>query len=656
MFTKLLIANRGEIAVRIIRACKEMGIRTVAVYSKADAESIHVALADEAICIGEAAAKDSYLNQERIISAAIASKAQAIHPGYGFLAENASFAKLCKKYGIAFVGPSGELIDRMGDKDAARRLMKASGVPIIPGSGILENVDEAKKAAKEIGYPVMLKASAGGGGKGMRVSLSEDDFCEQFSIAQRESVGAFGDNTMYLERCVLNPRHVEVQVLADDFGNNIALCERDCSVQRRHQKLIEEAPSPALTEDLRRAMGVAAIKAVRATNYKNAGTIEFLLDERGSFYFMEMNTRVQVEHPVTEQITGTDIIKEQLRIASGEPMSCADRAPFSPAGHAMEFRINAEDPQHGFRPCPGTITKFEAPAGPGVRIDTGVEQGDTISPKFDSMMGKVIVTAQNRLDAVARVRRVLDELVIEGVPTPIPLFKEIFRNDDFTAEHGHPFAVSTKWLERTYLNRTPASAASGQPASLAAAPGAAAPAAPDKSKSETFVIEMNNRRVKLTVPLDIVENITGSARARGAKRPTQPLRGAGLHNVASSAAAANDGAKSGVIASPMQAVVTRINVSEGQQVAKGDLLVVLESMKMENYVYAPAAGEVKKIFVGPADGVEAGDTLVTLDVNAGKAKAAAAAPGSLPQAAASTAPSSEGADKATDAKKEGGND
>ena len=291
-----------------------------------------------------------------------------------------------------------------------------------------------------------------------------------------------------------------------------------------------------------------------------------------------------------------------------------------------------------------------------MRLDTGVEQGDTISPKFDSMMGKVIVTAQNRLDAVARVRRVLDELVIEGVPTPIPLFKEIFRNDDFTAEHGHPFAVSTKWLERTYLNRTPASAASGQPASLAAAPGAAAPAAPDKSKSETFVIEMNNRRVKLTVPLDIVENITGSARARGAKRPTQPLRGAGLHNVASSAAAANDGAKSGVIASPMQAVVTRINVSEGQQVAKGDLLVVLESMKMENYVYAPAAGEVKKIFVGPADGVEAGDTLVTLDVNAGKAKAAAAAPGSLPQAAASTAPSSEGADKATDAKKEGGND
>ena len=415
---------------------------------------------------------------------------------------------------------------------------------------------------------------------------------------------------------------------------------------------MEEAPAPFLSEEIVSTLEEYSRRLFTTVGYVGLGTCEFMVTPNGKVYFLEVNPRLQVEHTVSEEVSGLDLVREQLNIAAGGELT---RAP-EPRGHSFELRITSEDPATNLTPGSGTLEKIQWPAGPGVRIDTGVEQGDTISPKFDSMMGKVIVTAQNRLDAVARVRRVLDELVIEGVPTPIPLFKEIFRNDDFTAEHGHPFAVSTKWLERTYLNRTPASAASGQPASLATAPGAAAPAAPDKSKSETFVIEMNNRRVKLTVPLDIVENITGSARARGAKRPTQPLRGAGLHNVASGAATANDGAKSGVIASPMQAVVTRINVSEGQQVAKGDLLVVLESMKMENYVYAPAAGEVKKIFVGPADGVEAGDTLVTLDVNAGKAKAAAAAPGSLPQAAASTAPSSEGADKAADAKKEGGND
>ena len=437
MFTKLLIANRGEIAVRIIRACKEMGIRTVAVYSKADAESIHVALADEAICIGEAAAKDSYLNQERIISAAIASKAQAIHPGYGFLAENASFAKLCKKYGIAFVGPSGELIDRMGDKDAARRLMKASGVPIIPGSGILENVDEAKKAAKEIGYPVMLKASAGGGGKGMREVHDPADLESHYKAARAEAGAAFGNDEVYLEKLVLRPRHVEVQVLADDFGNNVALCERDCSVQRRHQKLIEEAPSPALTDELRRAMGVAAIKAVRAVDYRNAGTIEFLLDTTGKFYFMEMNTRVQVEHPVSEQITGTDIIKEQLRIASGEPMSCADRAPFTPFGHAMEFRINAEDPEHGFRPCPGTITRFEPPAGPGVR-------GSKISPFYDSMVAKLIVYGQDREECLARGRRALDEFVIEGIPTTLPFHRRVLDNQMFCAGEATTDFIETQ--------------------------------------------------------------------------------------------------------------------------------------------------------------------------------------------------------------------
>ena len=356
MFTKLLIANRGEIAVRIIRACKEMGIRTVAVYSKADAESIHVALADEAICIGEAAAKDSYLNQERIISAAIASKAQAIHPGYGFLAENASFAKLCKKYGIAFVGPSGELIDRMGDKDAARRLMKASGVPIIPGSGILENVDEAKKAAKEIGYPVMLKASAGGGGKGIRLVKTEDELEQAFKTASSEAQQAFGDGRMYMEKYIYPAKHIEVQLLCDEQGHVVCLGERECSIQRNNQKLIEESPSPGVTKEKRAELFEAATKAAKAVGYVNAGTVEFLMDRDKNFYFMEMNTRLQVEHPVSELVTGKDIVKWQIRIAAGVELDCT-QADIKVRGAAIECRINAGG-VHAYAVMPGDKTCY----------------------------------------------------------------------------------------------------------------------------------------------------------------------------------------------------------------------------------------------------------------------------------------------------------
>ena len=445
MFTKLLIANRGEIAVRVIRACKEMGIRTVAVFSKADAESIHVALADEAICIGEAAAKDSYLNQERIISAAIASKAQAIHPGYGFLAENADFARACADNDLVFIGPSAECIERMGDKSSARETMKACGVPTVPGSdGCIDTVEEARRFAESVGYPVLIKATAGGGGKGMREVHDPADLESHYKAARAEAGAAFGNDEVYLEKLVLRPRHVEVQVLADDFGNNVALCERDCSVQRRHQKLIEEAPSPALTDELRRAMGVAAIKAVRAVDYRNAGTIEFLLDTTGKFYFMEMNTRVQVEHPVSEQITGTDIIKEQLRIASGEPMRCADRAPFTPFGHAMEFRINAEDPEHGFRPCPGTITRFEPPAGPGVRVEAYVHSGSKISPFYDSMVAKLIVYGQDREECLARGRRALDEFVIEGIPTTLSFHRRVLDNQVFCAGEATTDFIETQ--------------------------------------------------------------------------------------------------------------------------------------------------------------------------------------------------------------------
>ena len=417
MFKKILIANRGEVALRVMRACKELGVKTVAVYSTADEDTYPVRYADEKVCIGPAQANKSYLVMSNIIEAAKITGAEAIHPGYGFLAENADFARACVDNDLVFIGPS---------------------------DGCIDTVEEARAFAEEVGYPVLIKATAGGGGKGMREVHDPADLESHYKAARAEAAAAFGNDGVYLEKLVLRPRHVEVQVLADNHGNNVALCERDCSVQRRHQKLIEEAPSPALTEELRRAMGVAAIKAVRAVDYKNAGTIEFLLDTTGKFYFMEMNTRVQVEHPVSEQITGTDIIKEQLRIASGEPMSCADRAPFTPFGHAMEFRINAEDPEHGFRPCPGTITRFEPPAGPGVRVEAYVHSGSKISPFYDSMVAKLIVYGQDREECLARGRRALDEFVIEGIPTTLSFHRRVLDNQVFCAGEATTDFIETQ--------------------------------------------------------------------------------------------------------------------------------------------------------------------------------------------------------------------
>ena len=432
MFDKVLIANRGEVALRIMRACKELDIKTVAVYSTEDADTYPVRYADEKVCIGPAPANKSYLVMPSIIAAAVNTGCQAIHPGYGFLAENSDFARACADNDLVFIGPSPECIDAMGNKAAARDTMKACGVPTVPGSdGVVETVEEARKFAEEVGYPVLIKASAGGGGKGMREVHDPADLESQFMAAKNEALAAFGNGDVYLEKLVLRPRHVEVQILADKHGNRISLCERDCSLQRRHQKLLEEAPSPALTEEIRRAMGVAAVKAVRATGYENAGTIEFLLDTDGKFYFMEMNTRVQVEHPVSEQITGTDIIKEQLRIASGEPISCIERAPFTPFGHAMEFRINAEDPEHDFRPCPGNITRFEVPGGPGVRVETYIKQGDRISPYYDSMVAKLIVWGIDRDECIARGKRALSEFCIEGIKTTIPFHLEVLEKEAF---------------------------------------------------------------------------------------------------------------------------------------------------------------------------------------------------------------------------------
>ena len=421
MFDKILIANRGEVALRIMRAARELGVKTVAVYSTEDADTLPVRYADEKVCIGPAPAGKSYLVMANIIAAAKNTGAQAIHPGYGFLAENADFARMCVENDIVWIGPAPECIEKMGDKAVARETMASVGVPTVPGSdGTVDTVEEARAFAEAVGYPVLIKASAGGGGKGMREVHDPADLEAQYKAAKTEAGAAFGNDEVYLEKLVLRPRHVEIQVLADDFGNVVSLCERDCSIQRRHQKLLEEAPSPVLDEQTRKEMGIAAEKAVRAVDYRNAGTIEFLLDQDGSFYFMEMNTRVQVEHPVSEQITGVDIIKEQLRIASGEPMSCASRAPFYPNGAAIEFRINAEDPDNDFRPSPGTITRFDLPGGPGVRVETYLEQGAKISPFYDSLVAKLIVWGSNREEALARGRRALSEFKIEGIKTTIP--------------------------------------------------------------------------------------------------------------------------------------------------------------------------------------------------------------------------------------------
>lgn len=434
MLDKILIANRGEIALRVVRAAHELGIKTVMVYSTADENTRAVQMSDEKVCIGPAPSSQSYLNISNIIAAAKNTGAQAIHPGYGFLSENADFARACVDNDLVFIGPSADCIDQLGNKAAAKATMKKLGVPTVPGSdGPVDNVEDARAFAHEVGYPVLIKASAGGGGKGMREAYNDDELVDNFNAARGEAAVAFGNDEVYLEKLLLRPKHVEVQVLADAHGNAMHLCERDCSIQRRHQKLIEEAPCPVLDEETRQAMGEAALKAVRGVGYQNAGTIEFLLDTDGKFYFMEMNTRVQVEHPVSEQITGVDIIKEQLLIASGEPMSCAGLAPLSPKCHAIEFRINAEDPAHGFRPCPGTITKFDMPGGPGVRVDTHLRAGDKIPPTYDSLMAKLIVWGDTRDEAIARGKRALSEFVIEGVATTIPFHLAVLENEAFKA-------------------------------------------------------------------------------------------------------------------------------------------------------------------------------------------------------------------------------
>ncbi|MCD0470195.1 acetyl-CoA carboxylase biotin carboxylase subunit [Flavobacterium sp. 9] len=431
MFKKILIANRGEIALRVIRTCKEMGIKTVAVYSTADAESLHVKFADEAVCIGPPPSNLSYLKMSNIIAAAEITNADAIHPGYGFLSENAKFSKICQEHGIKFIGAAPEMIDKMGDKASAKATMKAAGVPCVPGSdGLLESFEQTQKLAKEFGYPVMLKATAGGGGKGMRAVWKEDELLKAWESARQEAAAAFGNDGMYMEKLIEEPRHIEIQVVGDSYGKACHLSERDCSVQRRHQKLTEETPSPFMTDELRAAMGEAAVKAAEFIKYEGAGTVEFLVDKHRNFYFMEMNTRIQVEHPITEQVIDYDLIREQIMVAAGIPISGKN---YLPQLHAIECRINAEDPYNDFRPSPGKITTLHMPGGHGVRLDTHVYSGYSIPPNYDSMIAKLITTAQSREEAISKMRRALDEFVIEGVKTTIPFHRQLMDDPRYIA-------------------------------------------------------------------------------------------------------------------------------------------------------------------------------------------------------------------------------
>ncbi|MEK9604473.1 MAG: acetyl-CoA carboxylase biotin carboxylase subunit [Flavobacteriaceae bacterium] len=440
MFKKILIANRGEIAMRLIRTCKEMGIKTVAVYSTADEESLHVRFADEAVCIGPPPSSESYLKMANIMAAAEICNADAIHPGYGFLSENAKFSKICKEHGVKFIGASSDMIEKMGDKATAKATMKAAGVPTIPGSeGILDSFDQAKKIAKETGYPVMLKATAGGGGKGMRAVWKEEDLQKAWESARQEASASFGNDGMYMEKLIEEPRHIEIQIVGDSKGKACHLSERDCSVQRRHQKLTEETPSPFMTTELRTQMGAAAVKAAEYIKYEGAGTVEFLVDKHRNFYFMEMNTRIQVEHPITEQVINFDLIREQILVAAGVPISGEN---YLPKMHSIECRINAEDPSNDFRPSPGKITTLHFPGGHGVRLDTHVYGGYIIPPHYDSMIAKLITTAQSREEAINKMRRALDEFVIEGVKTTIPFHRKLMDHPDYISGN-----YTTKFME-----------------------------------------------------------------------------------------------------------------------------------------------------------------------------------------------------------------
>jgi acetyl-CoA/propionyl-CoA carboxylase biotin carboxyl carrier protein len=595
MFGKVLVANRGEIAVRVLRALKEMGIASVAVYSEVDRDAPHVREADESYLLGPGPAPESYLNVEKLLEVAKQSGAEAVHPGYGFLAENAAFAKACKKAGLVFIGPPPEAIEAMGSKTRARELMQAAGVPIVPGTTEpVASLKEAKPIAKKIGYPVAVKAAGGGGGKGFRVATSEDELEKALDGAAREGEKFFSDPTVYLERYLDDPRHVEVQVLADSKGNVVHLGERDCSVQRRHQKLVEETPAPGVDEEFRARIGKIATDAASAIGYRSAGTIEGLLarDLGGEpeYFFLEMNTRVQVEHTVTEMATGIDIVREQIRIAAGEPLSF-EQADVVIRGSAIECRINAEAAHKKFAPAPGTITHYREPAGPGVRVDSGVEAGGEISPLYDPMVAKLIVWDRDREAATARMLRALDEFEIGGVSTLIPFHKELLRSEQWRrGQTCRDLVEDPKWLK-----------------SLAPEEPAAAPGAEEEGEKleRDYTVEVNDRRfsVKVIGPPPIAGVAVSGSNSTGARKAPRRER--------SSAGASANGADGRLVA-PVQGTVLKVFVEKGQEVEAGAVVVVIEAMKMENEITAPVGGKVEELHVTEGGAVATGDTIAVI--------------------------------------------
>ncbi|WP_249011020.1 acetyl-CoA carboxylase biotin carboxylase subunit [Conexibacter sp. DBS9H8] len=594
MFKKILIANRGEIAVRVIRACEEMGIATVAVYSELDRDAIHVKRADEAYLLGPGPANESYLVIDKILEAVRQSGAEAVHPGYGFLSENAAFAKALEEAGIVFIGPPASAIDAMGSKTAARDLMQKAGVPIVPGTTEpVESVADAKKLIDAtIGYPVAVKAAGGGGGKGFRVALSEDKLQEAFEGASREGEKFFGDPTVYLERYLPNPRHVEVQVLADNHGNVIHLGERDCSLQRRHQKLIEEAPAPAVNAELRAKIGKIATDAAAAVNYSGAGTIEGLLQD-GEYYFLEMNTRVQVEHCVTELVTGIDIVKQGIRVAAGEPLAYTQDDVIL-RGHAIECRINAEDASKNFAPAPGRISSYREPAGPGVRVDSGVGPNAEVSPMYDPMVAKLIVWDVDREQATRRMIRALSEYEIGELKTLIPFHKTILATQQWAdAETCHDLIEDREWLKST----GPAAQSTG-----------AAPAQDEDTAEQAYTVEVSGKRFDVRVigpaygAVPAAASATNGSARTGSAAPRRAARSGG----------GGSAAGSDTLASPLQGTIFKVNVEAGATVAEGDLICVIEAMKMENEITAHKAGVIAELPISPGVSVASGDTLAVI--------------------------------------------
>ncbi|HEY5650483.1 MAG TPA: acetyl-CoA carboxylase biotin carboxylase subunit [Acidimicrobiia bacterium] len=573
MIGSLLIANRGEIAVRVIRSAREMGIRTIAVYSELDRDALHVKLADEAWNIGPAPASESYLNMDRILEVAAASKAEAVHPGYGFLAENATFAERVMEAGIIWVGPSPHAIRVMGDKISSRKAADAAGAPTVPGTmEALTTVDEIKAIAADFGYPVAIKAAHGGGGKGLRVVWAEKEVEDALDGARREADAYFGNAEVYVEKYIETPRHVEAQIILDGHGNALFLGERDCSVQRRHQKLIEETPSQAMSAEQRTGLGEAAIAVARACDYQNAGTVEFLLAPTGEFYFLEMNTRLQVEHTVTEMVTGVDLVREQLLVASGEPLSVTE---VTPEGHSIEFRINAENPFSNFTPSPGTITEYREPSGIGVRVDGWVGSGTKVSQYYDNLVAKLIVWAPDRDQAIDRGRRALEEYVVHGIATTIPAHLQVLAHDDFRSGRHH-----TKWIEDevTLIDPGPV-------------PSEVLPTEEDLER-RSMTVEVGGKRFNVAYWAPTGPRGSGPTRRKRPKLERSDV-----------------GSSDGIIAAPMQGTIVKVSVKAGDRVEAGDSICVLEAMKMENEVTAPNAGEVTDLRVQPGDTVTPGETI-----------------------------------------------